>query len=173
KDGLAKVISFLVDQLGVDLTEIPVHSVCDMPGPTGESNQLSSHPKGLVLCLGPGRELAIKQALSALYLGNPVMIVSSGLEADIKVINDSALPVKAIEGHIEAESLSLLDGFQAVLCQADKETMRHYRVALAKRDGLIIPLINEIRGDRLIIERHLCIDTTAAGGNASLIAAGS
>ena len=173
KEGLTRNISFLVDQLNIDLSEIPVHAVCEMPGPTGESNQLSSHPKGMVLCLGPGRDLAIKQALSALYLGNSVVIVSNGLAANLKFINDSALPVKAIDGGIEAESLSLLNGFQAVLYQADKETMQKYRMALAKREGLIIPLIDEIRADRLIIERHLCIDTTAAGGNASLIAAGS
>lgn len=173
KEGLTKKASFLVDQLNIELSEIPVHAVCEMPGPTGESNQLSSHPKGLVLCLGPGRDLGIKQALSALYLGNSVVIVSSGLAADLKVINGSALPIKAIEGGIEAESLSLLNGFQAVLCQADNKTTKKYRLALARREGLIIPLINEIRADRLIIERHLCIDTTAAGGNASLIAAGS
>ena len=135
KDGLTKEISFLVDQLNIDLSEIPVHAVCDMPGPTGESNQLSSHPKGLVLCLGFGRKLAIKQALSALYLGNSVVIISNGLEADSDIINDSALPVKAIEGSIEAESLSLLNGFQAVLCQADRETMKNYRLALANVKG--------------------------------------
>jgi RHH-type proline utilization regulon transcriptional repressor/proline dehydrogenase/delta 1-pyrroline-5-carboxylate dehydrogenase len=53
------------------------------------------------------------------------------------------------------------------------ETKRDYRRALAGREGMLIPLITGTNtAERLIIERHLCIDTTAAGGNASLIAAG-
>ncbi|AHM05358.1 Proline dehydrogenase (Proline oxidase) / Delta-1-pyrroline-5-carboxylate dehydrogenase [Roseibacterium elongatum DSM 19469] len=44
--------------------------------------------------------------------------------------------------------------------------------ALADRDGAIVPLISEADpADHLILERHLCIDTTAAGGNAQLLAA--
>jgi len=44
---------------------------------------------------------------------------------------------------------------------------------LLARNGVIIPLIAEKNAaERLALERHLCIDTTAAGGNASLIAAG-
>jgi len=33
-----------------------------MPGPTGETNQLSAHPRGVVLCLGPGSMKALSQA---------------------------------------------------------------------------------------------------------------
>ena len=49
--------------------------------------------------------------------------------------------------------------------------MREYRIALASRKGMLIPLINECAPERYVLERHLCVDTTAAGGNASLIAA--
>ena len=60
------------------------------------------------------------------------------------------------------------------MSRAEIEQLRAYRIALADRDGKLIPLICGVDElDRLIIERHLCIDTTAAGGNASLIAAGS
>ena len=52
------------------------------------------------------------------------------------------------------------------------ETLRALRIALAARDGEIVPLITEaIAPHRYLVERHLCIDTTAAGGNASLLAA--
>lgn len=33
-------------------------AVFDLPGPTGESNRLSYHPRGTVLCLGPTPEQA-------------------------------------------------------------------------------------------------------------------
>jgi RHH-type proline utilization regulon transcriptional repressor/proline dehydrogenase/delta 1-pyrroline-5-carboxylate dehydrogenase len=42
---------------------------------------------------------------------------------------------------------------------------------LAQRDGVILPLITEADfADRCHLERHVCIDTTAAGGNAALLA---
>jgi RHH-type proline utilization regulon transcriptional repressor/proline dehydrogenase/delta 1-pyrroline-5-carboxylate dehydrogenase len=76
-------------------------------------------------------------------------------------------------GSIYAGDLASLRGIDAVISQADEISLREYRKALAQRDGMLIPLINELSPQRLVTERHLCVDTTAAGGNASLIAAGS
>ena len=54
------------------------------------------------------------------------------------------------------------------------EQLRGYRVALAARDGALIPLLSEGDFSRwLTHERHVCVDTTAAGGNAQLLNAGS
>ncbi len=48
------------------------------------------------------------------------------------------------------------------------------RIALSRRDGPIIPLETQtVAPERYVVERHLCIDTTAAGGNASLLASSS
>jgi RHH-type proline utilization regulon transcriptional repressor/proline dehydrogenase/delta 1-pyrroline-5-carboxylate dehydrogenase len=59
------------------------------------------------------------------------------------------------------------------MAQTDSSTMQAWRQALAGREGVLVPLITETNAaERLIVERHLCIDTTAAGGNASLIAGG-
>ena len=45
------------------------------------------------------------------------------------------------------------------------------RQALVARPGKIIPLVNsEDLESYCTLERHTCIDTTAAGGNASLLA---
>lgn len=43
------------------------------------------------------------------------------------------------------------------------------RQSLALRSGPIVPLISEMNLARCVIERHLCVDTTAAGGNAELM----
>jgi len=49
--------------------------------------------------------------------------------------------------------------------------LRAYRRALANRSGKLIPLITQDDlAESCRIERHICIDTTAAGGNASLLA---
>jgi RHH-type proline utilization regulon transcriptional repressor/proline dehydrogenase/delta 1-pyrroline-5-carboxylate dehydrogenase len=59
----------------------------------------------------------------------------------------------------------------AVCHFGDDEALRPWRQALARRDGPIIPLIaSTADAGRLIIERHICVDTTASGGNAELLA---
>ena len=54
----------------------------------------------------------------------------------------------------------------------DAETARAYDIALANAAGPILPLITG-RPDPAHCqhERHVCIDTTASGGNATLLAA--
>jgi len=60
------------------------------------------------------------------------------------------------------------------LSQAQPQQLQAYRIALAERQVELIPLVCEagVLG-QLIVERHLCIDTTAAGSNAGLTAARS
>ena len=63
--------------------------------------------------------------------------------------------------------------YDAVAFFGSGDPLRELRRNLANRDGAIVPLItdrNELA--RLFVERQVCIDTTAAGGNASLMAIG-
>ncbi|NQZ71899.1 MAG: aldehyde dehydrogenase family protein [Dinoroseobacter sp.] len=125
-----------------------IHSTA-LPGPTGESNVLSHHGRGTVLCLGPGQDALAEQVACAKRAG--------------------CSPVKAT-GHVPAEALTKLHGFEAVLSFHDTDTRRAYRQALASRDGALLPLLSETDlADRLVHERHLCVDTTAAGGNVGLL----
>ena len=124
-------------------------STIDLPGPTGESNRLSTFGRGVVLCLGPGAEAMDAQAKAACEVG--------------------CAPVKA---SVSPEALSALTGFAAVVSWADEATLRAQRSALAARGGAIIPLIAEADPrPRLTMERHVCIDTTASGGDAALLSA--
>lgn len=52
--------------------------VRNLPGPTGESNRLSLHPRGRVLALGAGARAALDQAVLALAAGNGVVVVAQG-----------------------------------------------------------------------------------------------
>jgi len=53
-----------------------------------------------------------------------------------------------------------------------RERAAALRRALARRDGEIKPLVTEILApQRYLLERLVCFDTTAAGGNAALLAA--
>ncbi len=119
-----------------------------LPGPTGESNRLTTHSRGTVLCLGPNAEA---QAAIAASQGCAAVVVG---------------------GHLDANALKSLSGMAVVAFDGPEEQARHYRQALAARDGIIVPLVCSAElASYAILERHLCIDTTASGGNASLLAA--
>jgi RHH-type proline utilization regulon transcriptional repressor/proline dehydrogenase/delta 1-pyrroline-5-carboxylate dehydrogenase len=82
------------------------------------------------------------------------------------------LPLLGTEGSLALNAISSVQGFAAVCYNASTDQQRDLRIALSKREGALLPLITEMdQPERFVIERHLCIDTTAAGGNASLIAA--
>ena len=161
----------LAHSLKVDCDLESAIKVEDMPGPTGEKNQLSAHPRGRVLCLGPSRALAAQQALIALAQHNSVVIVAQSGDELAGIFRQAGVPVQGVDAKLQSRALTQANGFAAVMSQADSSTLSAYRSALAEREGILIPLICETNAvERLILERHLCVDTTAAGGNASLIA---
>lgn len=141
----------------------------EMPGPTGELNLLSCVPRGTIICAGPDAESARTQALVALSQGNKVVAIAPGIEAELQ--QQTTLPLLAIDGFLDSAGLATVDGFDAIASSAATNVLSAYRNALAARDGPLLPLITEtLSPERYILERHLCVDTTAAGGNASLVA---
>ena len=142
----------------------------DLPGPTGESNRLSFAPRGVVLCLGPGTTVTKAQIATALDAGNAVVAVTDGVADAL----ESFVPdprVVLLDGQVDPESLVTVDGIAAVACHADRDVLGAMREALARRPGPILALITEPAAtERYALERHVCVDTTAAGGNASLLA---
>ncbi len=135
----------------------------DMPGPTGESNRWSTYGRGTVLCLGPRLEDARKQAQIAREMGCAAVVVAPDATGDL-----------CISGVLERDALATLEGFDAVALWSGHSDLVEARKAIARRDGPLLPLIaTDAMADFCVLERHLCIDTTASGGNASLLAAQS
>jgi len=119
-----------------------------LPGPTGESNVLTAKPRGPILCLGPGTEAARTQAKAVEALGG--------------------VAVKA-DGHIDPAWLTDLPADGAIWW-GDADTAQALRMALATRTGPILPLITGMPDTgHACHERHVCVDTTASGGNAQLL----
>ena len=142
----------------------------DLPGPTGESNRLSFAPRGVVLCLGPGADAVRAQVAAAREAGNAVVAVADGASAALTAHATDPLVV-VLDGQVAPGALTTLLGIAAVACVADRDALSAMRAALARRPGPILPLITEPGApERYVLERHLCVDTTAAGGNASLLA---
>ncbi|PTX56803.1 L-proline dehydrogenase /delta-1-pyrroline-5-carboxylate dehydrogenase [Litoreibacter ponti] len=114
----------------------------DMPGPTGETNRLSAAPRAPFLCAGPD----VQAQMDAVQAAGGVAIEGTPEQAD-------------------------RDGIAGVLWWGDAKTAREIRQTLAGRDGPILQLITDTpRPCDTLAERHVCIDTTASGGNAQLLA---
>ena len=149
----------------------------DLPGPTGESNRLWFFPRGTVLCLGEigapnAADVALEQAIPALALGNSALVVAPGAPERVKALQARGIPVAALDGALPAEALATAEGIAAIAARGDVELMRPLRQALARREGAILPLVSDLRSPHIYLhERTVCVDTTAAGGNASLLAA--
>ena len=73
-------------------------------------------------------------------------------------------------GQIRAEHLTDLTRLGAVIWWGDGPTARMFDLALAARAGPIVALITgQPDSAHVLVEQHVCIDTTAAGGNAALL----
>ncbi|MBY6113328.1 bifunctional proline dehydrogenase/L-glutamate gamma-semialdehyde dehydrogenase PutA [Mameliella alba] len=139
----------LVARIAQAAASAPAPQRIDLPGPTGEANVLHDHARAPVLCLGPDRDTAEAQAAAIRALGG-CAVVAPG---------------------VAAEALATLDGFAGALWWGDKDAARALRQTLAARKGPILPLITGMPDQgHARAERHVCVDTTAAGGNAALLA---
>jgi RHH-type proline utilization regulon transcriptional repressor/proline dehydrogenase/delta 1-pyrroline-5-carboxylate dehydrogenase len=128
-----------------------VHETESLPGPTGESNRLSTIPRPALFCMGPGSTATADQARKVRMMGG--------------------IAVEAT-GHVEPDALADGPAYGGVIWWGDAETGRAIEQALARRDGPIIPLIcGAPDKSRVLAERHVCVDTTASGGNAALLGA--
>lgn len=134
-----------------------------LPGPTGELNTLSSYGRGVVLCLGPTLAMARTQAAAVKGVGCVPIIIAPEVDA-----------TEGLSGTLPLTFLSELTGIDAVVLWSDDTTLAQARTALSQRKGALIPLVDARDiAQRCTLERHVCVDTTASGGNAALLAAGA
>ena len=154
-----EVVQAAIDKLTATSRPLPL-AAAELPGPTGESNRLSTFGRGLILCLGPTADAAAEQADAAKSVNCPTLEIAPGATGE-----------NTIDGVLGADVLKELSGFEGIVLWSDGDDARAMRAALADRQGPILPLISaaDVAG-MCIKERHICIDTTAAGGNASLLA---
>ncbi|WEX11456.1 bifunctional proline dehydrogenase/L-glutamate gamma-semialdehyde dehydrogenase PutA [Chelativorans sp. AA-79] len=143
----------------------------DLPGPTGEANSLQLAPRGRVLCLGADDEILAAQVIQALAAGNAVLAVAQNAQATLQPLLKAGLPLAALDGAVAPETLETLS-VDLVAAAGGEEWLAALRRALAAREGQIVPLVTELLYPAAYVhERSVCVDTTAAGGNASLLAA--
>ncbi|MEM9013479.1 MAG: bifunctional proline dehydrogenase/L-glutamate gamma-semialdehyde dehydrogenase PutA [Pseudomonadota bacterium] len=150
-----------------------------LPGPTGEDNTLWLAPRGVLLSLGAADLANLLQQFSlALAAGNAVLYAPSpddnAYMTEVGRLAD-ALPrsLITIVSYEQGRNLARwynpgahIDGVIA-----DDPLKREVSTLLCNREGPILPLLSSHDDpERFFVERTLTIDTTAAGGNASLLA---
>jgi RHH-type transcriptional regulator, proline utilization regulon repressor / proline dehydrogenase / delta 1-pyrroline-5-carboxylate dehydrogenase len=119
----------------------------ELAGPTGESNTYILAPRKSVLCLGPDKAVQVARVSAA------------GAKA---IMLDIVQPDFASRAAASGATLALYDG-------TDR---RSVRLALADLSGARITLEHgDVHLERLYSEKSVSEDTTASGGNASLLAA--
>ncbi|WP_374109880.1 L-glutamate gamma-semialdehyde dehydrogenase [Pelomonas sp. CA6] len=151
-----------------------------LPGPTGESNELRLHGRGVIAVLAQGADAkSLAQLLGgALLAGNAVLVVGDGAPA-------RELHQALLRGGVPAAAMRLVAAEQlAAVLRAPRLAgvcgeagmLRAVQRELATRDGAILPLISLAEAAsphqlyRFAAEQTLTINTAAAGGNAALLA---
>jgi RHH-type proline utilization regulon transcriptional repressor/proline dehydrogenase/delta 1-pyrroline-5-carboxylate dehydrogenase len=142
-----------------------------LPGPTGERNLLRFAARGAVLCAAGSAEVLLNQLAATVATGNRAIVLG-----DANDLMPDGLPLEVADRMVFLPDLAACDcDLQVAL--VDPRLAPALRPALAERDGPVTAVIET--GDsapipiwRLVAERALCVNTTAAGGNASLMTLG-
>jgi len=167
-DAFLNQVSFSLPESVADVIRNISRLPAQLPGPTGESNHWTLYPRGNVLCLGPGVENLKMQVGQALALGNRVLASGAGILELPETLAD--WPLEVHSGRVDPEILKNVQGLSAVCLWSAGSDLRPWRRALAEREGVIVPLLSDSADIvQLVLERHVCVDTTASGGNTTLL----
>ncbi len=143
----------------------------DLPGPTGERNRLSFTPRGTVLC-APGTPAGLLNQLAAtLATGNRALVLAATPDAI-----PANLP-QAVKDRVRFIGKEEVNAGEFAIAMVESGLAGSLRTQLAARTGAIIGVVDTEPLEavdlwRLVAERAVCVNTTAAGGNASLMTLG-
>jgi RHH-type proline utilization regulon transcriptional repressor/proline dehydrogenase/delta 1-pyrroline-5-carboxylate dehydrogenase len=154
-----------------------------LPGPTGESNILYLENRGNIICYadeGVSFHFWIQSIVTALATGNTVITVVSDLfYNEALALRDKFIATGASEDVLQVAQLNHLNTLLAhpelsgAVVDGGSESKHYISAKLAQRQGAILPVISSEYFDnliqRLVTEKTISIDTTASGGNTSLM----
>uniref|UniRef100_UPI00293D70C0 bifunctional proline dehydrogenase/L-glutamate gamma-semialdehyde dehydrogenase PutA n=1 Tax=Janthinobacterium sp. TaxID=1871054 RepID=UPI00293D70C0 len=143
-----------------------------LPGPTGERNTLSFVARGAVVCAASSLGVLLNQIAAALATGNKALVLAASaalIPADLPAaVKDRIQSVASVEDCEHDFQIAMIEPSLA----------KQVKPLLAARKGALVGTIETTEEGgiplwRLVAERALCINTTAAGGNASLMTLGA
>ncbi len=151
----------------------------ELAGPVGERNVYALHPRGTVLLVPASVQGLYRQLAAALATGNSVVIdKESGLEAAL-----AGIPTSVANRVIWSRDWNASGPFAGALVEGDAERIRTVNRRIAELQGPLVLVQaatpEELQGvaqpynlNWLLEEVSVSVNTTAAGGNASLMSIG-
>jgi len=140
-----------------------------LPGPTGETNDLSLHGRGIFVCISPWNfplAIFLGQASAALAAGNTVIAKPAEqtpliAAKAVELLYQAGIPKNVLhllpgDGPSVGAPLVSDPRIAGVAFTGSTETAKAINLALANRTGAIIPLIAETGGQNAMI-----VDSTA------------
>lgn len=136
----------------------------NLPGPTGEANQLTLHPRGIIACISPWNfPLAIftGQIVAALAAGNPVLAKPAeqtpliAFKA-VQILHQAGIPTDVLQliigrGSVVGAKITSDPRIAGVMFTGSTETAKLIELSLAKRSGPIALLVAETGGQNAMI----------------------
>jgi RHH-type transcriptional regulator, proline utilization regulon repressor / proline dehydrogenase / delta 1-pyrroline-5-carboxylate dehydrogenase len=157
-------------------------AVPDLPGPTGEDNELILEPRGTFVCVFSTEKPVVQQVqamLCALIAGNSVKVVFLRCQQiAVKPLITTLIQLRApVEYQHMADSPETLSSLLKVPrlggVIADIESKPLLLPLLVEREGEVVPLIIGAVGrsnlHQMVQEKVITVNTTAIGGNAALM----
>jgi len=146
----------------------------ELTGPVGESNIYALQPRGTILLLAETSQGLFHQLGAALATGNSVIVGRSpGLQGSLE-----ALPPSVASRMSWTPEWTTANSFDAVLVEGDAARIKVVSREIARRRGRLIPVHAEQASadpyalEWLLKEVSVSVNTTASGGNASLMTIG-
>ncbi len=149
-----------------------------LPGPTGESNTWSVHPRGRIACVADD-ESALREQIGVVTAAGSVALVEYSALGQRVATALGGDRVKLVVDVLRSNP-------DAVLLAGSPAHLHEWKNRIAAGDGRIVPVITRAPPaagtaaagggaggydiERLVIERVVTINTTASGGNAELLA---
>ena len=135
-----------------------------MPGPTGETNTLFLRPRGRIACIANLEADVLAQARLCAALGNVALLARSSWAEHV---------CSTIDGLCEIVDDPLDAHPDVVLFAGSADEGRTLREKASTIAGALVQVVAQQDGRydqlRLVCERTVTINTTASGGNASLL----
>lgn len=157
--------------MGLSKAELSYQEITDLPGPTGEKNTLRLCPRGVVLSFGGDTlECTQAQVARAISAGSSVILASEHKIDLGKTLSNKQIPKHLIQ-HTSLEVGLALTHSDIDAIAADGRMRSLVASIASQRTGSILSILSGRDPiERFLHERTLTINTTAAGGNASLLA---
>ncbi len=154
-----------------------------LPGPTGESNTLYLDSRGILVCFAD-KDVTfhywLMSIVTALSTGNTVItVVSDVFYEEATGVEKQFLQTGANKGIFQVARLKHIqpllahESLAGVVIDSQSRRSAYITHKFAQRTGAILPCITAEYNDnliqRLISEKTISVDTTASGGNTSLM----